>query len=149
MSFLSEITRHGSGIMAGRCPGCGRTVLRTRDRIVEDWDPWPVRTRVEIAEAQVMRRTPGRLVVHPGVGCSILTQVPPFEWRVGETYLLRHVCRAPRIGGADTSMPEDAAPAQDLSFLPGARRAPGDPWAAVEPPLTLFDQDQDKDEEEQ
>lgn len=144
MSFLSEITRHGSGITAGRCPGCGKTVLRTRDRVVEDWEPWPVRTRVEMVEAAVMRRTPGRLVVHPGAGCSILTLVPPYGWRAGETYLLRHVCRAPRIGGADTSMPAAEAPAQDTSFLPQARPAPGDPWAAEEPPLTLFDQDKEE-----
>ncbi|OZG51742.1 hypothetical protein PSRA_0822 [Pseudoscardovia radai] len=144
MSWIAEITRHGSGITAGRCPGCGKTVLRTRDRIVEDWDPYPVRTQVEMAEAQVMRRTPGRLVVHPGAGCSILTQVPPYGWRAGETYLLRHVCRAPRIGGADTGMPEGGAPAQDTSFLPSARPVSGDPWAAEEPPLTLFDQDEEE-----
>lgn len=147
MSWIAEITRHGSGITAGRCPGCGRTVLRTRDRVVEDWDPWPVRTRVEMAEAQVMRRAPGRLVVHPGAGCSILTQVPPYVWRAGETYLLRHVCRAPRIGGADTGMPQACTPAQDLSFLPQVRPAPGDPWAAEEPPMALFDQDQDEEEQ--
>lgn len=147
MSFATEITRHGSGIKAGRCPGCGKTVLRRiRDRVVEDWDPYPVRTQVEMAEAQVMRRVPGRLVIHPGAGCTILTQVPPYEWRAGETYLLRHVCRAPRIGGTDTSLPQDEAPVQDTSFLPQAHPIPGDPWAAVEPPLTLFDNQGKEDE---
>lgn len=144
MSFLTDMTAPGTGLRRSRCASCGATVIQTRHGVWEDWDPYPVHDGVEFAEACVLGRQLGRVEIRPAGGVLIMTGVPPYEPRPGVTWLCRHVCGAPRIGGDRHDAEPAAEPetGQDLSFLPlvdTGEDGGGDPWAAAE---TISEEDE-------